>query len=78
MMPCFDFSISRDGQAILDVGSMDFPDIDAACQHALSIAQALMSVPSTNLTSWKDWQVDVLDATGRALVSVPFAATRPN
>jgi len=74
-MPIYHFNL-RDGRAgIPDVDGTELPDSAAARAYAVEVARELMKC--TELAK-RAWRLDVCDARGRVVLTVPFAAVDPS
>jgi hypothetical protein len=67
-MTRFFFDYTAKEQSLLDYGGHEFPSSGAAIEFAQAIAHDLKHSLSDN---WRGWCVEVRNATGNRLLSVP-------
>ncbi len=56
-----------------DLEGVDLPDDEAACDYAIQDTRYLMDEGFADPSDWPGWRVEVVDETGRQLLSRTFA-----
>ena len=72
-MPRFHFHIRTASETIVDEEGAEIPNYDAALVEAVRGARCLMKGEVARGTLYLDQSIEIHDATGRHLTSVPFA-----
>jgi uncharacterized protein DUF6894 len=66
----FFFDYATEGQSLHDYRGDEFRDVDAAVEHAAVIAENLFTLKG----EWRGWWIEVRDAEGAKLSTVPVPA----
>jgi hypothetical protein len=73
-MPRFFFHVRNQGQGLSrDLLGLDFPDVETACREATRAARELGEEFATRGENPGDYVIDVVNASGEAVFSLPFS-----
>ena len=74
-MPRYFLHIIRRSDVIKDLEGSELPDLEAARREAVAGARAILSEEVRGGTLSLDEWIDITDASGNQLLSVPFSST---
>jgi hypothetical protein len=74
-MPRYYLHIVRDEDVIVDFEGYDLPDLESARSEAIGGARGILSEEVLNGTLSLAERIDIADADGVVLASIPFLAT---
>ena len=74
-MHCF-FHLVNTHDRILDEAGVEVSDLEAAHYQALKAIQELRQEGEADEVDWSDWQLEVTDAAGNVLLSIPLDTTQ--
>lgn len=72
------FNCASDRKTLTDTVGLDLSDLGEASRHAAWVVQSLVALPI--LEDWRAWTLQVRDARGQQILTVPFASAvgKPN
>lgn len=73
-MPVYFFNQRFDDELGVDAAGLDLPNLDAARRRAVEVAREIMSDAVLGGEVVLDRSIEVTDATGRVVMSLPFTA----
>ncbi|WP_230533963.1 DUF6894 family protein [Microvirga roseola] len=68
------FNLTNGEVAIRDEEGVDVSDIQMAMIYALEVVEELRAEDSTNSELWRGWRLEIVDAAGRMVQSIPLEA----
>lgn len=74
-MHCF-FHLVHRHERILDETGIEVSDLEAAHYQAIKAIQELREEGEDDEVDWRGWHLEVTDATGKVLLSIPLDAAQ--
>ena len=74
-MHCF-FHLVHTHERILDETGIEVSDLEAAHYQAIKAIEELREEGEPDEVDWRGWQLEVTDASGRVLFSIPLDASQ--
>ncbi|MBM6581671.1 hypothetical protein ILT44_15850 [Microvirga sp. BT689] len=74
-MHCY-FHLVHTHERILDETGIEVSDLEAAHYQALKAIQELHDEGESDEVDWRGWHLEVTDASGKVLFSIPLDATQ--
>ena len=74
-MHCF-FHLVHTHERILDETGIEVSDLEAAHYQAIKAIQELREEGEADEVDWRGWHLEVTDASGRVLFSIPLDASQ--
>jgi hypothetical protein len=69
------FNLANGREVIADRDGVELPDINAVMTYVFEMIDQVKSEPDASEDDWLGWRLDIADATGRRVYSVPLDET---